>query len=159
MPMFRTIAIPDAIAQAVRTTRISPQYGHPAHSEIASGYGPCRQCLRTFTVGAERRILFTYDPFAGTEPLPLPGPVFIHELACEAYPEDAGFPEDLRSHPLTLNAYGRGRRLVGQEYVTDGCVEPVLERLLNRPDIDYIHVRDTEAGCFDFRIERARQSC
>lgn len=159
MPSYRIIAIPDAIAQAVRTTRLSPQYGHPAHSEVASGYGPCRQCLRTFTVGEERRILFTYDPFAGTEPLPLPGPVFIHESACERYPECAGFPEDMRSHALTLNAYRRGRRLVAQEYVADGCVEPVIERLLASPDVDYIHVRDTEAGCFDFRIERARQSC
>jgi hypothetical protein len=159
MPQYRIVAIPDAIARAVRTTRTSPQYGHPAHSEIATGYGPCRQCLRTFTVGAERRILFTYDPFEGTESLPLPGPVFIHESSCEAYPESAGFPEDLRSHPVTLNAYRRGRRLVAQEYVADGCVEPVLEQLLARPDVDYIHVRDTEAGCFDFRIERESHSC
>jgi hypothetical protein len=35
----------------------------------------------------------------------------------------------------------------------------VLERLLARPDVDYIHVRDTEAGCFDCRIERERHSC
>ncbi len=159
MPPYRIVAIPDGIAQAVRTTHLSPQYGHPTHSEIASGYGPCRQCLRTFTVGTERRILFTYDPFAGTEPLPLPGPVFIHESSCERYPESAGFPEDMRSHALTLNAYRRGRRLVAQEYVIDGCVEPVIERLLSCPDVDYIHVRDTEAGCYDFRIERARKSC
>jgi hypothetical protein len=62
-------------------------------------------------VGADRRILFTYDPFAGTEPFPLPGPVFIHESACEGYPEGAGLPEDLRSHALTLTAYRRGRLL------------------------------------------------
>jgi hypothetical protein len=42
-----------------------------------------------------------------------------------------------------------------QEYVTDGDVEPVVDRLWKRPDVDYIHVRDTEAGCYDFRIERA----
>jgi hypothetical protein len=65
----------------------------------------------------------------------------------------------MRSHALTLNAYRRGRQVVAQEYVADGCVEPVIERLLACPDVDYIHVRDTEAGCFDFRIERALQSC
>ncbi len=157
MPLYRIVAIPGAVANAARTTRTSPQSGHPAHIEIATGYGPCRQCLRSFTVGVERRMLFTYDPFEGTEPLPLPGPVFIHEAACEAYPEDAGFPEDLRSHSLTLNAYRRGRLLVAQEYVADGCVEPVLEQLLARSDVDYIHVRDTEAGCYDCRIERKSQ--
>ncbi len=153
-PSYRIVAIPDAVADAVRTTGLSPRYGHPAHAEVAKGYGPCRQCLRDFAVGRERRILFTYDAFADTEPLPLPGPVFIHEESCRRYAEDAGFPPDLRSHALTLEAYGRGRRLRAQEHVT-GEIEPVLERLLARPDVDYIHVRDTGAGCYDCRIERA----
>jgi hypothetical protein len=157
MPPFRVIAIPTDVADAVRFTQKSPGYGHPAHAEVASGYGPCRHCLRTFEVGRERRMLFTYDAFNGTESLPLPGPVFIHEDRCERYGEDGGFPEDLRAHALTLNAYGRGRALRAQQYVADGDVEPVIERLLARSDVDYVHVRDTRAGCFDFRIERAGQ--
>lgn len=152
---FRTVAIPTATADRVRATRVSPGYGHPAAAEVATGYGPCRHCLRTFRVGEERRILFTLDPFYGLEPLPLPGPVFIHEESCERLPEDGGFPEELRAHALTLNAYGRGRKLHAQEYVTDGGVEAVIERLLERPEIDYVHVRDTRAGCYDLRIERA----
>jgi len=155
MTPYRIVAISDKLAGLVRQTRLSPHYKHPAHAEVATGYGPCRHCLRTFNVGEDRRILFTYDPFWGVEPLPLPGPVFIHEGDCERYPVDGGIPEDLREHALTLNAYGRGRRLLAQEYVADGQVEPVVERLLDRSEIDYIHVRDTEAGCYDFRIERA----
>jgi hypothetical protein len=155
MAPYRVVAIPSDIAHAVRSTHKSPGYGHPTHVEVASGYGPCRQCLRSFAVGQERRILFTYDPFVGTESLPLPGPVFIHETPCERYTEDGEFPIDLRSHQLTFNAYGRGRRLRAQEYVSDGQVELVIERLLARSDVDYIHVRDTRAGCFDFSIEPA----
>jgi hypothetical protein len=152
---FRTIAIATALAEKVRSTLRSPGYGHPAHAETATGYGPCRHCLRTFRVGEERRILFTLDPFFGVEKLPLPGPVFIHQEACERHPEDGGFPDDLRAHPLTLNGYARGRKLLAQEYVTDGEVETAIERLLARPEIDYLHVRDTEAGCYDLRVERA----
>ncbi len=155
MPGYRITAIPSEIADVVRSTRKSPGYGHPAHAEIATGYGPCRHCLRTFTVGRDRRVLFTYDAFAGTESLPLPGPIFIHEAPCARYAEDGGFPADLRMHAMTFNAYGRGRQLRAQEYVTAGGVEPVIERLFDRNDVDYIHVRDTRAGCFDFRIERA----
>ena len=155
MPDYRVVAISSEIADAVRTTGRSPRYGHPTHAEVATGYGPCRHCLRTFAVGADRRILFTYDPFGDTETLPLPGPVFIHEDSCERYADDAGFPADMRSHALTFNAYARGRLLRAQDYVADGCVESVIERLLARADVDYIHVRDTSAGCFDFRIERA----
>jgi hypothetical protein len=58
------------------------------------------------------------------------------------------------SHRLTLNGYARGRRLVSQSYVSNGVVEPELQRLLQDRDVAYIHVRDTDAGCYDFCIER-----
>ncbi len=155
MTPYQIVAIPDAIAEAVRSTGRSPQYGHPAHAEVATGRGPCRQCLRNFVVGEERRLLFTYDPFEGTDPFPLPGPVFIHEAPCQRYAESGGFPDDVRGSALTLNAYGRGRLLRAQEYVADGRIEPVLAQLLGRADVDYIHVRNTRAGCYNLRIERS----
>ena len=154
MQSYRIVAVGDRIASAVRKTMQSPGYGHPAHAEVATGHGPCRQCLRTFSVGQERRILFTYDAFYGKEDLPLPGPVFIHEHDCERYPEDGGFPIDMLSHRLTLNAYGRGRSLISQKYVSNGEVEPQVRQLLQNRDVAYIHVRNTDAGCYAFCIER-----
>ena len=47
---------------------------------------------------------FTHDAFEGVEKLPLPGPVYVHAEACERYPEDGGFPAELRNSPRTLNA-------------------------------------------------------
>ena len=152
---FRVAAIPTKVAELVRSTMRSPGYGHPAHVEVATGYGPCRHCLRDFQAGKDRRILFTYDPFHGIEPLPLPGPIFIHADSCERFPDAAGFPADLRSHRLTVVAYGDGRRLVAEEYVDNGEVEPLIARLLEQFEVKYLHVRDTEAGCYDFRIERS----
>ncbi len=154
MQSYRVMAVGDRVADAVRKTLRSPGYGHPAHSEVATGFGPCRQCLRTFDVGKERRILFTYDAFYGKEDLPLPGPVFIHEHDCERYPEAGGFPSDMTVHRVTLNAYARGRRLVSQKYVTNGEIEPQIQQLLQNRDVDYIHVRNTDAGCYAFCIER-----
>ena len=101
------------------------------------------------------RLLFTLDPFYGLEPFPLPGPVFIHETECDRYPEYGGFPEDLLAHDLTLVAYGRGRIQRAEERAANGGVESTLERLLALPDVDYVHVRDTSAGCYDLRVERA----
>jgi hypothetical protein len=155
MTAYRVIAVPQDLADEVRTTRRSPGYGHPAHADLAAGYGPCRLCLRKLAVGHDRRILFTHDPFVGLEPRPLPGPVYLHEQACTRFPQDAGFPEDLRDLPLTFNAYGTGRRLREQAYVADGRVEATVQALLDRADVDYVHVRNTEAGCYLFRIERA----
>jgi uncharacterized protein DUF1203 len=154
MQSYRVVAVEDRIANAVRRTLRSPGYGHPAHTDVATGHGPCRQCLRTFTVGSERRILFTYDPFYGRENLPLPGPVFIHEQDCERYSENAGFPPDMLPHRLTLNAYASGRRLIAQRYVANGAVEPEIQRLLQDREVAYIHVRNTDAGCYAFCIEK-----
>lgn len=154
-PSFgRIIAIPTAVAEAVRATTVAPRYGHPAHAEVARGHGPCRHCLRSFEIGVDRRVLFTYDPFAGLESLPQPGPVYIHEAWCERYPEAGPFPGELREHRLTLTGFGRGRMYRCQEYVEDGAVEAAILRLFGRADVDYVHVSDTEAGCFDLRVER-----
>ncbi len=151
---FRVAAIPTKVAELVRSTMRSPGYGHPAHVEVASGYGPCRHCLRDFQVGKEQRILFTYDPFHGLESLPLPGPIFIHAEPCERFQNDASFPEDLRTHRLTLVGYGAGRRVIREEHVENGEVESLIARLLEQSEVEYVHVRDTEAGCYDCRIER-----
>ena len=92
----RIIAIPTEVAEQVRATLRAPQYGFPAHVETATDDAPCRHCLRTFSPGNDRRILFTYDRFHGVESLPQPGPVYIHENACPRYSESSGFPEALR---------------------------------------------------------------
>ncbi len=154
MTAFRVLAIPTEVAKSVRSTMRAPVYGHPAHAELATDAAPCRHCLRVTASGVDRRILFTYDRFAETESLPLPGPVFVHAQDCPRYPEDGGFPEEPRSSPRTLEAYARGRRLLAQEYVTDGNAEAVIERMFARPDVNYIHVSSTTAGCYTFRIER-----
>ncbi len=38
--------------------------------------------------------------------------------------------------------------------MTGSEIEPALARLFGRPDVDYLHVRDTAAGCYDLRVER-----
>jgi hypothetical protein len=159
MTTVRIVAIPTEVANQVRSTLRAPVYGFPAHAEVATDAAPCRHCLRTFAVGKDRRILFTYDRFSGIETLPQPGPIYVHAETCERYSEDAGFPEELRGSPRTVEAYARGRRLLAQEYIADGNFEPVIENLFARPGVDYLQVNSTTAGCFTFRIERAaRQS-
>ena len=152
---IRIVAIPTEVAKVVRSTLRAPVYGFPAHMEVAADDAPCRHCLRTFAAGQERRILFTYDRFTGLELLPQPGPIYIHADNCPRYPEAGGFPEELRGSLRTLEAYARGRRLLAQEYVSDGKFEPVIEELFTRADVGYLQVNSTTAGCFTFRIERA----
>jgi len=155
MSAMRVVAIPTEVADSVRKTMRAPRYGFPAHSEIAGEGAPCRHCLKTFMAGTDRVILFTYDRFEGVEKLPQPGPIYIHADNCPRYSADAGFPEELRDSPRTLEGYARGRKLLAQEFVSDGGFEPAIERIFQQPQVDYIQVNSTTAGCFTFRIERA----
>jgi len=152
---FRTLPIDPAICHQVRSTRQSPQYGHPAHTERAAGYGPCRACLKQFRVGTEERILFTYNPFAGLDSYPSPGPVFIHANACETFSAINEFPAELRELPLTLEAYGDDRVILARERPGHSEIEAAITRCFAVSGVRYIHVRNTEAGCFMARIERS----
>lgn len=157
MTRFRVIAIPDEVASKARNTLKSPQYGHPAHVETAKGYGPCRSCLKTFRQGEEQRLLFTFNPFEGLDSYPSPGPIFIHRDVCRRY-EEAVFPAALRELPLTLEGYGPGRWLVARERVAHGDVEGTIARLFAHAAVEYIHVRNSEAGCFIAHLEREPES-
>lgn len=153
MRNFQLRPIPDRIARQVRERLKSPQYGHPAHVEVATGYGPCRSCLRTFVQGEEKRILFTYNPFDGLSSYPSPGPIFIHEQPCVPFSSGAEFDPALRKIPLVLEGFGQNRSLIAEERFSDGNFEDRVENLFRNPQVHYIHLRNGEAGCFIARIE------
>lgn len=158
MAPYRIRLIPENVAEEARRTRRSPGYGHPVHEDAAKGYGPCRECLRFFEVGGDRRLLLTYDAFHGFDAPPLPGPIYIHADPCARYPEDGGFPEWLAENAFTMLAYGAGRRLVAEERLDakDAAnAERALRTLVARPDVDYVQVRDGKAGCFTFNVRAA----
>ena len=152
---YRFRPLPADVAREVRTTLLAPRYEHPAHVSVATGYGPCRVCLRKTAVGDDRVILFTYDPFAGREPFPLPSPVYVHERDCAPYAQDDRFPPELADVDVTLNAYGDGRALRAQERVSGVDADDALTALFARDDVDYVHVRNTSAGCFIVEAVRA----
>lgn len=153
MSPYRFQGIPDSIAAAARESMKSPQYGHPAHSEVATGYGPCRQCLRTFEVGSEERLLFTYQPFSDSNALPAPGPVFIHRAPCKRY-DGPDLPPLLRALPLVLEGYGANGVLLAQRRIGGLTFEAVLQDVFEPLDVQYAHIRNGEAGCFIARIDR-----
>jgi hypothetical protein len=151
---FRIAGIPSDLAAEVRQTMRSPQCGHPAHRETATGYGPCRLCLRTFSVGLDERILFTYQPFSDPTSVPAPGPIFVHAGPCERY-EGSVLPPDFRPLPLLFEAYAMGGELLSRVRVRDQLPEEVLERLFAATAADYLHIRNAEAGCFMARVDRS----
>ncbi len=99
------------------------------------------------------RILFTYDTYAGVAEFPQPGPVYIHADDCDRYDGDT-FPPDLRTLDLTFEGVAAGPRVVALERTDGEGAEGVIGRLLELPDVVYVNVRNTEAGCFVGRVDR-----
>jgi hypothetical protein len=60
----------------------------------------------------------------------------------------------LRNLPLTLEGYGEERHLIARERPAAGEIELAIQRIFANPNVRYIHVRNTEAGCFMALIER-----
>lgn len=153
MIRYKVTAIPNDIASEVRITLRSPQYGHPAHIELATGFGPCRSCLRTFQEGQEDRILFTYNSFSGTDMTPQPGPVFIHQKTCDRY-QETGFPSDLNKLDLLLEAYNTEGKVTELNNPVVGEAEEAVIKLLSDKSVMFVHIRNAKAGCYVARIER-----
>ena len=152
MSSYRIVALAEGVADEVRRTRRAPEYDHPAHVEVATGTGPCRLCLRPFEVGAEERLLFTYNPFPEGA-TPSPGPVFVHPAPCTRYETD-GFPKELAGLPLLLEGYDDGGMALVRRKVNGNPARDV-EDVLAMPGVSFAHVRNAAAGCFIARVERA----
>jgi uncharacterized protein DUF1203 len=151
---FAVEGLPQEVATYVRVNGRDPVWGHSAVTEPATGFGPCRLCLRTFREG-ERRVLFTYDSYAGVSEFPQAGPVYVHEDDCARY-HGEGFPPDLLELKLTFEGIAAGPRVVALERTDGAGVEEAIECLLHERDVDFVNVRNTEAGCFVARIDRVR---
>ena len=151
---YRVVPISSNVANNVRETMISPHGKLPAFSDVATGYGPCRSCLRTFKQGEEERIYITYDPFAGVSGLPLPGPVFIHTRDCQEYSEDS-CPTHLLSIPMIFEGFGKNSQLLTSEPLEAERLDEQIDSVLNTAGVEFIHLRNAEAGCFIAKIERA----
>ncbi len=153
MHRYRVAGLPSSVTDEVRSSLKSPGYGHPAHVELATGTGPCRQCLEPFTVGAEDRILFTYRPPAENGTITAPGPVFIHWNNCCRY-DDLAFPSGLRGLPLAFEARASGGRVLACRVGSGDAVDGILDQLFAERETAFVFVRHAEAGCYIARVDR-----
>ena len=143
---IRINGLSSAVAAAVKSDGRSPQYGHPAHTETATGYGPCRHCLNTFREGEDQRILFTYNAFEGRTEVPLPGPVFIHANECERFSDDR-FPEVLRRIPMLFEAYLADGTIRRTEAAGAEDPSQTIAELLSDSTTAFVNLRNAEADC------------
>lgn len=158
MSNFKIVPLTENFCNRIRQT-MRDDYGNQLFATVAAGAGPCRQSLKPFKVGADRRILVSHTPFESNNTYHQVGPIFIHAEPVETYSDIYRFPPEIKadkeSFPLSILGYSSDDRMVYTELVGDKDIDERLEAVFNEhPEAAYLHVRNSEACCFICKVER-----
>jgi hypothetical protein len=156
---FRIVPLSKEYAARIRAAG-RDDFGNETIEQVAAGYGPCRVSLKPFVPGIDRRVLASHSPFAVANAFNQPGPIFFNASPdIDEYRDVHRFPPEIKADPenfpLTLIGYSTDQRMVFAELVGDRDVDEMIEQVFNeRSDIDFLHARNAEAGCFICKVER-----
>jgi len=151
---LRVRAIDPARLDVVRTTG-ADGHGNQLRPFAATGQGePLRCCLRYAEPG-EQITLISYAPFEHPSVWTEVGPVYIHAARCEGFTPTGRLPEQLATGPRVLRTY-RADDTMNYEHNTvvidEADLEPIIERLLGKPDVTTVHVRTLAPQCFLYAV-------
>ncbi|MFG6416299.1 DUF1203 domain-containing protein [Roseateles sp. DC23W] len=79
--------------------------------------------------------------------------VFVREYADTAFDAVDRLPAMLRSL-MSLRAFDAQHMMVDADVAEGDAVEPLIERLLARPDVAYVHAHYARRGCYAALIRR-----
>ena len=158
MIQFKIVPLSEEYASKIREAQ-KDNFGHEVVERVATGLGPCRVSLKPFVKGQDIRLLFSHSPFDIDNAFNQPGPVFIHKKNVEAYNDVSRFPPEIKanrkSFPLTLIGYSIDQKMIFTKLVGDDDVDVLISKIFEKyTDIEYLHARNAEAGCFICKIER-----
>jgi hypothetical protein len=115
---------------------------------------PCRVSLQDAEPG-ETVLLVNYEHLAVATPYRSRHAIFVRENAEEAHPEIDEIPESLRIRLLSLRAFDRAGMLRDADVVQGTDLASAIERMLEPPEVAYLHLHNAKPGCFAARIDRA----
>lgn len=108
---------------------------------------PCRASLRDARRGEELLLLpYAHQPAAS--PYRATGPIFILRGAKRAVLPPGVLPGCLSRRLLSLRAYDAGHMMIDADVCEAADVAAQLERLLDNPAVDYVHLHNARRGCF-----------
>ncbi len=158
MSLFKIIPLTAAFATEIRTNR-KDLFGNDVVEQLAAGFGPCRVSLKPFVPQYDKRLLFSYSPFAIQNVFNQNGPIFISSENVEPYSDIYRFPPEIKADkinfPLSLIGYSIDQQMVFTQLVGEQDIDELIDQVLhNNPKIYYLHARNAEAQCFICKIER-----
>jgi uncharacterized protein DUF1203 len=128
------------------------EFGNVWQKRPAEGWEPLRCCLRKAEPD-EDIALICYTPWLAPSPWAEAGPVFVHHGPCPGYPTPKIYPPAFTASHSVLNPFDHsGARAYHHiTFVKPGDDhEAAVQHVLSRPDVAFLHVRSSVAGCFTF---------
>jgi hypothetical protein len=115
---------------------------------------PCRVSLEDADIG-DSLLLLNYEHQAADSPYRASHAIYVREGAREAHPAVGEVPRQLRSRLLSVRAYDEAGMMVVAEVVEGAALEGVIDVMLARPEIAYLHLHNAKPGCYAARVDRA----
>lgn len=114
---------------------------------------PCRVSLQDAEPGQTLLLLnYEHQPAAG--PYRSSYAIFVREYAEQAHPEVDEVPQVLRRRLLSLRAFDRHGMLLEADVADGRDIDPLIESMFERTEVDYIHLHNARPGCFAARVDR-----
>jgi Protein of unknown function (DUF1203) len=114
---------------------------------------PCRVSLRDARPG-ERALLLNYEHQDADTPYRSRYAIFVIEGAKQAELAPGEMPEVFNGRPLAVRAFSDAGMLLKADMALGVGVKPVIERLLEDPEVAYLHVHNAMHGCYAARVDR-----
>ncbi|HET9651944.1 MAG TPA: DUF1203 domain-containing protein [Usitatibacter sp.] len=115
---------------------------------------PCRVSLRDAEPGSEV-LLLNFEHLPVDSPYRASHAIYV-SAASERFDAVNTVPPALRERYLSIRAFDARAMMVDADVVEGADAAPLIERLLGRPGVEYLHAHFARRGCFAARIERAR---
>ncbi|MGJ8662395.1 MAG: DUF1203 domain-containing protein [Marinicella sp.] len=124
-------------------------------ADAKPGY-PCRVSLQDAQIG-EKVLLVPYSHHDVASPYRAAGPVFIRAQAKHVVLSANQVPDMLLHRTMSLRAYDILGMMQAAEIVSGDQLKPALNKLFQQPTIEYIHIHNAGAGCFNCKVVRAQE--
>jgi len=115
---------------------------------------PDRVELRDTTVD-ETVLLVNHEHQPADTPYRSRHAIFVREQAGPAFDAVDTVPEALRRRLLSLRGFDAAGMMIDADVVDGQQIESLIERLLARPEVDYVHAHFARRGCYAALIRRA----
>ena len=115
---------------------------------------PCRISLVDAEIG-EELLLLPYLHQPGDSPYQASGPIFIRNGARQRIADRSEVPAYVSGRLISARGYDERDFIVDADVCEGADVAGTIRRMLENPEVSYIHLHNAKRGCFSCRVERA----